>query len=296
MLLQNPYTVERRCPRLWSLVTAGGLLSMAVLIAGVGLRAEAAAPGADRSALSAPDDAKKDEPKKDQPKQEKKDTPKKEESDEPKKEKKRILGGDFELPDIEELLKNLPQNIDPEKLAEIRKQMEQMRTKMRERMQELRQNMPEGIQGRFPFRAGRPILSPGRLGVRVDRPSAALADQLDLPRGQGLVVLDVLPDSPAAKAGLRPHDILLQFAGKAVSSDHAEFSEMVRQAKSDTPIDLVVKRKGKDETIKGMTLPDVKNDPRQRRQGPGGIREFGPAGQSPGVNGVFQFPAPSNLL
>src|SRR5207249_11358406 len=69
MLLQTPYTVERRCPRLWSLVTAGGLLSMAVLIAGVGLRADAAAPSTNRAALNAADDTKKNEPKNDQPKQ-----------------------------------------------------------------------------------------------------------------------------------------------------------------------------------------------------------------------------------
>src|SRR5262245_12062561 len=77
MLLQSPPAVERRCPRLWSLVTAGALLSTAVLMAGVGLRAEAAPPGDDRVALNTADDDKKDEPKKDQPKREKPDTPKK---------------------------------------------------------------------------------------------------------------------------------------------------------------------------------------------------------------------------
>src|SRR5262249_49591116 len=152
----SPQAVERRCPRLWSLVTAGALLSTAVLMAGVGLRAEAAPPGDDRVALNTADDDKKDEPKKDQPKREKPDTPKKDEGDEPKKEKKRIFGGDFEMPDIEEILKNLPQNIDPEKLAEIRKQMQEMRARMRERMDELRRNVPEGVQGRFPFRGVRP--------------------------------------------------------------------------------------------------------------------------------------------
>src|SRR5262249_27202507 len=95
--------------------------------------------------------------------------------------------------------------------------------------------------------------------------------------GQGLVIQDVLPDSVAAKAGLKPHDILLQFDGKAVSNDPAEFHELVRDAKGDTPLSLVVKRKGKDETIKGVTLPDQKSDPRIRRRGPGNIREFVPA-------------------
>jgi beta-lactamase regulating signal transducer with metallopeptidase domain len=273
MLLQTPCAVERRCPRLWSLATAGGLLSIAVLIAGIGLRANAATPGDDRVAVNSPDDTKKDDPKKEQPK---KDDQKKDDKDQPKKEKKRIIGGDFELPDLEEILKNLPQNLDPEKLAEIRKQLEQVRGEMRKRLEEMRRNMPEGMPGRFPFRGMRAMIAgSGRLGIRVDRPSSVLADQLDLPKGQGLVVQDVLPDSAAAKAGLKPHDVLLQFDGKAVSNDPAEFSELVREAKADTPLSVVVKRKGKEETIKGLSLPEQKIDPRTRRRAPS-IREVLP--------------------
>src|SRR5262249_26221624 len=66
MLLQNPFSVERRCPRLWSLATAGGLLSLAVLVAGVGLRADAATPPDDQRLARFDDDpVQKDEPKKD---------------------------------------------------------------------------------------------------------------------------------------------------------------------------------------------------------------------------------------
>jgi beta-lactamase regulating signal transducer with metallopeptidase domain len=274
MLLQNPFAVERGCPRLWSLATAGSLLSMAVLIAGIGLRANAATPGEDRIVVNSPDYTKKDDPKKDHPK---KDDQKKDDKDQPKKEKKRLIPGDLELPDLEEILKNLPQNIDPEKLAEIRKQMEQIRGEMRKRMEEMRRNLPEGVQGRFPLRGMRAMIGgSGRMGVRVDRPNAALADQLDLPKGQGLVVVDVIPDSAAAKAGLKPHDILMQFEGKAVSSEPAEFSELVRDAKADTPLTVVVKRKGKEETIKGLSLPEAqKVDPRTRRRAPN-IREILP--------------------
>src|SRR5262249_52694427 len=41
MLVKSPMNVEQRCPRRWSLLTAVGLLSLAVLGAGVGLRAAA---------------------------------------------------------------------------------------------------------------------------------------------------------------------------------------------------------------------------------------------------------------
>ena len=37
-----------------------------------------------------------------------------------------------------------------------------------------------------------------------------LRAQLDIPEGQGLLVRQVVPDSPAAKAGLQDFDILLK--------------------------------------------------------------------------------------
>src|SRR5262249_49639876 len=158
--------------------------------------------------------------------------------DEPKKARKRIFGGDFEMPDVEEILKNLPKNLDPEKLAEIRKQLEQMRGEFRKRMDDMRRNMPEGA--RFPLRGGlRAFAGQGRLGIQVERPAPVLADQLDLPKGRGLVVVDVLPDSAAAKAGLKPHDIVLKFNGKSVSNDPTEFSELVREAKADAAVEVV---------------------------------------------------------
>jgi beta-lactamase regulating signal transducer with metallopeptidase domain len=274
MLLQNPLAVERRCPRAWSLAIAGGLLSLAVLVAGVGLRAAAAPLPDERVAANGPDEPKKDEPKKDEPK---KEEGKKENKDEPKKEKKGIFGGDLELPDIEEFVKNLPQNLDPEKLAEIRKQLQQMRGEMRKRMEEMRRNVPEGFQGRLPLLGGaRGFVGQGRVGIRVERPSPVLTDQLDLPKGRGLVVQDVQPDSAAAKAGLKPHDILLQFNGKAVPNDPAEFTQMVQEAKTDTPFDVVVLRKGKEETVKGLSLPEMKPEPRLRRRPAGSIREILP--------------------
>jgi beta-lactamase regulating signal transducer with metallopeptidase domain len=279
MLLHNPHAVERRCPRLWSLAVTAGLLSLAVLIAGVGFRASAAPVGDERPALNSPDDTKKDEPKKDDTKkgETKKDDKKKDDGDEPKKEKKGIFGG--ELPDIEEILKNLPQNLDPEKLAEIRKQLQDVRSEMRKRLDEMRRNMPDNLQGRLPFRGAirnGPLTHQGRLGVRVEPPSPVLADQLELTKGQGLVIHDVVPDSAAAKAGLKPHDIILSLGKRTVSNDPAEFAEMIAEIKTDAPFDVTVKRKGKDETLKGITLPEQKQERKPLRRDRGSIREILP--------------------
>src|SRR5207247_770115 len=44
MLLQKPVQVQKRCPRRWSLTAAGALFALAIVVAGVGLRAEAQPP------------------------------------------------------------------------------------------------------------------------------------------------------------------------------------------------------------------------------------------------------------
>src|SRR5687768_16468865 len=47
------------------------------------------------------------------------------------------------------------------------------------------------------------------LGVETAPASATLSAHLDIPKGAGLVVTTVVPDSPAANV-LRPHDILVK--------------------------------------------------------------------------------------
>jgi C-terminal processing protease CtpA/Prc len=98
----------------------------------------------------------------------------------------------------------------------------------------------------------------GRLGVQVQKPGSVLADQLDLPKDQGLVIEQVVVDSAAAKAGLKAHDVLLEFNGKPVPNDPAKFIKMVEEVKANAPVDAVVLRKGKKETIKGTSLAETK--------------------------------------
>lgn len=100
-------------------------------------------------------------------------------------------------------------------------------------------------------------VSDSRLGVRLEAVPAVLAEQLGLPRGQGLVVVSVLAVGSAEKAGVKPNDLLLEFAGKPVPGNPAEFRRAVRTMKAGEKVDLVVLRKGKRETIKGVELPEA---------------------------------------
>ena len=96
----------------------------------------------------------------------------------------------------------------------------------------------------------------GRLGIRVDAPSAALAEQLNLPKDQGLVVSEVFDKSIAQKAGLKANDILLKINQLAVASDPEKLVKQVADIKADTPFDIVVLRRGKQETIQNVRLPE----------------------------------------
>ncbi len=162
------------------------------------------------------------------------------------------------------MLKNLPANATPEQLKMMRANIERMREQMKRTMELQRQNgvgfgfpnVPFGSGGTFGFAGSSP--QNVRLGVAVEKPSETLTEQLELPKDQGLVIRDVMADSAAAKAGLKAHDILLELDGKAVSSNPEEFRKQVEGVKADTPVDAVVLRKGKKETVKGLSLPEAK--------------------------------------
>jgi len=92
-------------------------------------------------------------------------------------------------------------------------------------------------------------VTPGEywLGVEAMPVPPALRAHLNLPEGQGLLVGGVVADSPAAKAGLKEHDILLQAGGKPLT-DISDLIAAVNAAK-ETKLSLIVIRGGKQQTI-----------------------------------------------
>jgi membrane-associated protease RseP (regulator of RpoE activity) len=259
MLLQSPFPVERRCPRRWSLLVAGAFVSLAVLAAGVGVRASAAAEP-------------QPEPKKDEPRKE-----------EPRPALPRLAEPDFPdlpvfPPELEQrLLEQLKaQGADPAEIQRLQEELKRSRLELQRALEMARrqgglQVGPGGVGGPRigPDVLVDPLVQPNarvarpsrtldaRFGAILQTPDATLAEQLDLPRGQGVVLGTVLPDSAAAKAGLKVHDVLLEMNGKPVSSNLDEFARQAEQIKADTPVDVVVLRKGKKETVKGLKLPEA---------------------------------------
>jgi membrane-associated protease RseP (regulator of RpoE activity) len=75
--------------------------------------------------------------------------------------------------------------------------------------------------------------------------SAVLRTQLQLAEAMGVVVEETLPDSPAAQAGLRRHDIILRANGEAIEDMRA----LQAQVEQERPLELKILRLGNPETV-----------------------------------------------
>lgn len=86
------------------------------------------------------------------------------------------------------------------------------------------------------------------LGVSIEEGSEALAAQLGLPPGAGLVVIYVAPESPAAKAGLQRNDVLVKLDGQLLVVP-AQLRKLVQVHKLGDTVELVFYRAGKKQTV-----------------------------------------------
>jgi Do/DeqQ family serine protease len=88
----------------------------------------------------------------------------------------------------------------------------------------------------------------GRIGIGGQNVTPELAKAFALPAARGAVITQVVPDSPAAKAGLKPEDIILEAEGREVR-DFDQLRNMIGLHKVGDRIDLKVLRDGKPRTI-----------------------------------------------
>jgi hypothetical protein len=112
-----------------------------------------------------------------------------------------------------------------------------------------------------------------RLGIRLEKLSPLVVDQLGLDAGRGVAISSVVEGSPAEKAGLKPHDIVLEFAGKAVGENTEDLVRQVNDVKAGDKVDIVVLRKGKKVELKGVEIPAPQAP---ARPAPGRLPEFKP--------------------
>jgi len=88
----------------------------------------------------------------------------------------------------------------------------------------------------------------GRLGIAVQEVNQALANSFGLPKPSGALVTSVEPDSPAAKAGLKAGDVIVQFNDDVI--DHSgDLPEHVADIKPGTDGTVKIIRKGQAMTL-----------------------------------------------
>lgn len=116
------------------------------------------------------------------------------------------------------------------------------------------------------------------LGVVVTQADDTLREQLKLPRGIGLNVIEVRPDTPAAKAGIKVHDVLEKFDDQLLCNGD-QLSALVRSRDPGSKATITFIRQGKRETVE-VTLGETEVEPEKRplfEEWQRGIRDFGKA-------------------
>jgi serine protease Do len=109
------------------------------------------------------------------------------------------------------------------------------------------ENLPRDFQGMFTGR--------GRLGVRLEDLNPDLAGALGSPGGKGALVLEVIKDTPAERAGLKAGDIITSIGSKKVY-DSGDVIEALRGA--DQKVALSVVRRGSSRTLEAQLDPETR--------------------------------------
>lgn len=288
MLLQSPARIEGRCPRLWSMGVGLTFVLVAVLVGGLGRAVQAAPPTNQETAnvFEAADDPT---------------APLESDQDNDAlhaRPDNRDRSAAIEA--LHKALANMPQGEGRRQIERVLKDLEQQegRSAAAPRVRVFGSEWSEGGQPLTMYAVGVPgEQTPGRLGVVVSTPSAALAEQLDLSKGQGAVIESVADGSAAAKAGLKANDILLELNGKPVPSDVSELARLIHRLKAGKAIDAVVLRRGKRETISDIVLPEASarlNATRSRAGLPSAGSGFGVPGGA--ATGTVNPTAPAGIM
>ena len=83
----------------------------------------------------------------------------------------------------------------------------------------------------------------GRIGVQIDQVSKEVAESIGLGQPKGALVRGVEPNSPAAKAGVEPGDIILKFDGKEIDKS-VDLPRLVGNTKPGNKSAMTVFRRG----------------------------------------------------
>src|SRR6266702_4936955 len=86
------------------------------------------------------------------------------------------------------------------------------------------------------------------LGVDTSEVPSVLCDQLGLPKGFGLVVDYVVPDGPAAAAGVQQNDVI-KMLNDQILTDPGQLTKLVHSYQEGTNVTLTILRKGQEQKV-----------------------------------------------
>ncbi|MCK7544433.1 DegQ family serine endoprotease [Marinobacter bryozoorum] len=127
----------------------------------------------------------------------------------------------------------------------------------------------------------------GWLGVLIQEVNRDLAESFGLSRPRGALVAEVMPDSPAAKAGLQAGDIVLAYEGEDIERS-ADLPPKVGRTPVGDEAELTVLREGRERTI-GVEIG------RLPEEESASATQGGPSGSAGGPLGMQVEPLPDQL-
>jgi serine protease Do len=122
----------------------------------------------------------------------------------------------------------------------------------------------------------------GFMGILPQELTPEMAKQFDLPNGHGVVIANVEPDAPAAKAGLKVGDVITAINGNPIENVNA-FRLEVAAFSPGTTIHLKVARSGQTLEVP-VTLSEYNMDAAENGNLPGNIRGEGEKGALRGAS------------
>ena len=107
------------------------------------------------------------------------------------------------------------------------------------------------------------------LGVKIGKVTAELAEQFGVRPGEGVLIGEVLPDSPASKAGLKEGDLIVSFAGRDVHQPR-DLQEIVERSDVGVPQSMEILRNGQKKTLQVVLQAMPKSETASLQEGGSG--------------------------
>ena len=132
-----------------------------------------------------------------------------------------------------------------ERVAELSSRAEELAAEV---SQEVQDKIGEGMTQAPTIFMGSSEDGGGWLGIEIGELTPEQARDWKVSRARGVVVMDVEPESPAAKAGLMEKDVITQYDGQQVEGT-VQFRRLVRETPPGRTVTLGISREGANQNI-----------------------------------------------